>query len=30
MFGENYLYPASFFVRLRLPTPARRRVLAAA
>lgn len=27
--GEDYLYPASFFVRLSLPTPVRRRVLAA-
>ena len=27
--GEDYLYPASFFVHLRLPTPVRRRVLAA-
>jgi len=27
--GEDYLYPASFFVRLTLPKTLRRRVLAA-
>ena len=27
--GEDYLYPASFFVRLPLPRAVRRRVLAA-
>ena len=27
--GEDYLYPASFFVRLPLPNTLRRRVLAA-
>ncbi len=27
--GEDYLYPASFFARLNLPTTLRRRVLAA-
>ena len=27
--GEDYLYPASFFVRLSLPKTLRRRVLAA-
>ena len=27
--GEDYLYPASFFVRLALPKTIRRRVLAA-